>query len=146
MTESRCPACTCIGFHTSDCTRDEMTLRDRIAAVQQAHIFRITECSCGYMFPWEKSTEWRERAEREWARHVADVILAIPGIAVVELPEPARVGRFRCWPALVGGEPESIYRAGDEVVVSGGLRLYADEARDLAAALLAAADYAERDQ
>lgn len=144
MTESRCPACTCIGFHTSDCTRDEMTLRDRIAAVQQAHIFRITECSCGYRFPWEKSTEWRERAEREWARHVADAILAIPGIAVVELPEPAEA--VRCWPALVGGEPESVYLAQGEVIVSGGLRVYVDEARNLAAALLAAADLAERDQ
>ena len=65
---------------------------------------------------------------------------------MTELPEPSDPRRFRCWPALVGGEPESIYRAGDEVVVSGGLRLYVDEARDLAAALLAAADYAERDQ
>lgn len=69
------------------------------------------------------------------ARCAADWILAIPGIAVVELPEPA--GDVRCWPALVGGEPESVYRAGDEVVVSGGLRLYVDEARDIAAALLA---------
>ena len=28
VTESRCPACTCIGFHTSDCTLNEMTLQD----------------------------------------------------------------------------------------------------------------------
>jgi hypothetical protein len=91
------------------------TLRDRIAGAVSLH-----------------EVLWQANAE-----HLADAILAIPGIAVVELPEPARVGRFRCWPALVGGEPESVYRAGDEVVVSGGLRLYADEARDLAAALLA---------
>jgi hypothetical protein len=38
VTESRCPACTCIGFHTSDCTRDEMTLRDRIVRIQAEHI------------------------------------------------------------------------------------------------------------
>ena len=78
------------------------------------------------------------------ARCAADWILAIPGIAVVELPEPA--GAVWCWPALVGGEPESVYLAQGEVIVSGGLRLYANEARDLAAALLAAADHAERDQ
>lgn len=78
------------------------------------------------------------------AQHLADAILAIPGIAVVELPEPAEA--VRCWPVVVGGEPESVYLAQGEVVVSGGLRLYTDEARDLAAALLAAADYAERNQ
>lgn len=119
------------------------TLRDRIVQVQAEHVEgQLTnydaagreECGCGH----QGNATYRE--------HLADAILAIPGIAVVELPEPARVGRFRCWPALVGGEPESIYRAGDEVVVSGGLRLYADEARDLAAALLAAAEYAEREQ
>ena len=127
------------------------TLRDRIVQVQAEHVEgQLTnydaagreECGCGH----QGNATYRE--------HLADVILAIFGsflkdtfgIGVVELPEPARVGRFRCWPALVGGEPESIYRAGDEVVVSGGLRLYVDEARDLAAALLAAADYAEREQ
>ena len=77
-------------------------------------------------------------------RYITDAILAIPGIAVVELPEPAEA--VRCWPALVGGEPESVYLAQGEVIVSGGLRVYVDEARNLAAALLAAADLAERDQ
>ena len=115
-------------------------LRDRIIRIQAEHIDgQLTnydagreECGCGR----QGSATYRE--------HLADAILAIPGIAVVELPEPA--GAVRCWPALVGGEPESVYQAGDEIVVSGGLRVYADEARDLAAALLAAADYAERDQ
>ena len=51
-------------------------LRDRISVTQQAHIFCITECSCGHRFPWEKSTEWRERAEWAWARHVADAVIA----------------------------------------------------------------------
>ena len=54
-------------------------LRDRISVTQQAHIFCITECSCGHRFPWEKSTEWRERAEWAWARHVADAVIeALP--------------------------------------------------------------------
>ena len=78
------------------------------------------------------------------ARPARCAAVAIPGIAVVELPEPAEA--VRCWPVVVGGEPESLYLAGDEVIVSGSLRLYANESRDLAAALIAAADYAERDQ
>lgn len=74
--------------------------------------------------------------------YIADAILAIPGIAVVELPESAAA--VRCWPVLVGGEPESLYLTQGEIVVSGSVRLYAEEARVIAAALLAAADYAER--
>ena len=116
-------------------------LRDRIAAVLKEHQDESgagPDCTCGW--EWQGYGLWKDC----YAGHVADAILAIPGIAVVELPEPAEA--VRCWPALVGGEPESVYLAQGEVIVSGGLRLYADEARDLAAALLAAADYAERDQ
>lgn len=143
MTESRCPACTCIGFHTGDCTLDEMTLRDRIVAVQQAHIFCITECSCGYMFPWEKSTEWRERAEWEWAGHVADAILAIPDIAVVELPEPDYEDPTgHGW----NGDPAGgVYAHGGKVYDEESSHTPA-QARAVAANWLAAADYAERDQ
>lgn len=117
------------------------TLRDRIVQVQAEHVEgQLTnydaagreECGCGH----QGNATYRE--------HLADAILALPGVAVVELPEPAQA--VRCWPALVGGEPESVYLAQGEVIVSGGLRVYVDEARDLAAALLAAADYAERDQ
>lgn len=57
-------------------------LRDRISVTQQAHIFCITECSCGHRFPWEKSTEWRERAEWAWARHVADAVIEALGLEV----------------------------------------------------------------
>ena len=117
------------------------TLRDRIADVLLAHAENDAgpDCTCGW--EWEGYGLWKD----SYASHVADAILALPGIAVVELPEPAAA--VRCWPVLVGGEPESLYLTPDgEVVVSGSLRLYADEARDLAAALLAAAEYAERDQ
>lgn len=137
------------------------TLRDRIAGAASLHeVYAVTEqdemnavlppsrwkCECGDegpLPPFEKhkaeEAVWQTNAE-----HLADVILAIPGIAVVELPEPAEAGR--CWPVLVGGEPESLYLTQGEIVVSGSVRLYADEARDLAAALLAAADHVERDQ
>lgn len=36
---------------------------------------------------------------------------------------------------LIGVEPEDVYRLGDEVVISGHMRLYADEVPDLVAAL-----------
>ena len=69
------------------------------------------------------------------------------GYAVVELPDhPAK--------ALIGGEPEGVYvNCRDEaatnepgITISGTVSIYADEARPLAAALLAAADAAEADQ
>lgn len=36
---------------------------------------------------------------------------------------------------LIGGEPESVYRRNDEIIISGYLRLYVDEAIPLAIAL-----------
>ena len=116
-------------------------LRDRIAAVLKEHQDESgagPDCTCGW--EWQGYGLWKDC----YAGHVAVAFLVILGIAVVELPEPAEA--VRCWPALVGGEPESVYLAQGEVIVSGGLRVYVDEARNLAAALLAAADLAERDQ
>lgn len=40
---------------------------------------------------------------------------------------------------LIGGEPETVYRQRDEIVVSGTCRIYANEAVPLAIALLKAA-------
>lgn len=40
---------------------------------------------------------------------------------------------------VIGGEPETVYRRGDEIVVSGHLRCYVDEAIPLAIALRKAA-------
>ena len=117
---------------------ESLSLRERIAMTIATR--DPLEDWCGNPISWADISE----GHRECYRRDADAILAIPGIAVVELPEPAEA--VRCWPALVGGEPESVYLAQGEVIVSGGLRLYADEARHLAAAFLAAADYAERDQ
>lgn len=71
--------------------------------------------------------------------YIADAILALPGIAVVELPEPERprVGRYIWMDDLV-------------TVNSGAIDLdyqsiSATDARDLAAALLAAAEYTEKE-
>ena len=119
MSESRCPACTCIGFHTGDCTLDEMTLRDRIAKLLHEETwFRLPE---------------RESGE------LADAILAIPGIAVVELPSFDSIEDDF---GVVDNKVRHYLPSG-----FGAYREYRlNDARDLAAALLAAADYAERDQ
>jgi len=103
----------------------------------------IYDAQTGDGIPWEEVPGYQECWQRDAEGLLA--VLRTAGYAIVELPKPAEA--VKCWPVLVGGEPESLYLTPDgEVVVSGSLRLYADEARDLAAALLAAADYAEREQ
>lgn len=91
---------------------------------------------CGNPINWADMSE----GHRECYRGDADAILTIPGIAVVELPEPERprVGRCIWLDDLVtvnSGDIDLDYQS-----------ISATDARDLAAALLAAADYAERDQ
>ena len=111
------------------------TLRDRIVQVQADHIDRqLTnydtgreECGCGR----QGSATYRE--------HLADAILAIPGIAVVELPSFDSIEDDF---GVVDNKVRHYLPSG-----FGAYREYRlNDARDLAAALLAAADYAERDQ
>lgn len=77
--------------------------------------------------------------------HIADRLLALPGIAIVPLPETSQ----NWWPVVHGGEPEQVYLAhepndGEQIVcISGAGYCYVDEARSVAAALLAAAGVAE---
>ena len=54
-----------------------MNLRDRIAAVQKAHIFCLVECSCGYQIDsiHPSSPDWKTDAECDWADHVADAVI-----------------------------------------------------------------------
>ncbi|QDF19970.1 hypothetical protein HWC44_gp083 [Mycobacterium phage ThetaBob] len=67
-----------------------------------------------------------------------DNIASLPGVAVIQLPEQ---GQGECWRTLIGNEPEDVYLGPwGHIVISGAARLHsAEEARDLAAALLAAA-------
>ena len=79
------------------------------------------------------------RLGASWHFHVADAILAIPGIAVVELPSFDSIEDDF---GVVDNKVRHYLPSG-----FGAYREYRlDDARDLAAALLAAADYAERDQ
>ena len=104
-----------------------MTLRDRIAKLLHEET-------------------WFRLPDGE-SKQLADMILALPGIAVVELPEPDD-GRNDWLDAVVRtglskGCPRSVDVELDPGTVIG---LSVEYARDLAAALLAAADYAERER
>lgn len=71
-----------------------------------------------------------------WPEHLADFLLSLPGIAIVELPKPV-VGNDWDWCAVLPGGHI------DDLITESGL-LTTDEARSKAAALLAAAQAAER--
>jgi hypothetical protein len=82
---------------------------------------------------------------------LADVLLSLPGIAIIELPEPDSDGDKRLWRFLDHGEyehviwPSHLYPE-DDISISGIGGYNISEARALAAALLAAANAAEADQ
>lgn len=85
----------------------------------------------------------------EWAEHVADVLLSLPGIAIVELPPetitPTGWGDdcLGAWPAAPGEDPVSAWPKG-KIAMSGGDFISVPDAHALAAALLAAAQAAEK--
>lgn len=120
-----------------------MSLRDRIGKV----IF--DRSGLGDLYP---QVDWSELSEghRECYRRDADAILALPGIAVVELPEQTghdgRVTEWKCGDTYVSADRYgigiSVGTAGDGTWASGTLSV--DEARDLAASLLAAIRAVER--
>jgi hypothetical protein len=121
-------------------------VRDRIVRIQAEHIDRqLTnydtgreECGCGH----QGNATYRE--------HLADAILAIPGIAVVELPGPDHHE-----PATedTNGYVEWWYPHGSIATTDDGTIMWEhwditdpSKVRAAAAALLAAADHVERDQ
>lgn len=70
-----------------------------------------------------------------------DALLSLPGIAIIELPRPHL---DQSWRFNDSGEWEYTYvRGDDEIVVSGTGSYTVSEARELAAALLAAVNAAE---
>ncbi len=123
-------------------------MRDRIVAVQAEHIDRqLTnydtgreECGCGN----QGCASYRE--------HLADAVLAdlrAAGYAIVELPEPDYVDEAdddgHKGYGFNGGDFEGWYAHGGRVYAAEG-DMSPRDARELAAALLAAAEVAERDQ
>ena len=109
-----------------------LPLRARLADALGKHWIRAAPelaCCCG-------STE-------AYSYHLADVLLSLDGIAVVELPK--RSG--------INGDDNAVWRFGSsyveqefngDVLVNDQLSICADELGDFAAVLLAAANTAER--
>lgn len=103
----------------------------------------------------ERIAELLELLRPATPSEAADAILAIPGIAVVELPEQIGVERDHVAESMRG---QDMWEQGQAwVTVENADRIYLEAgtaygsmspaiARDLAAALLAAADHAEREQ
>lgn len=118
------------------------TLRDRIAkAVLDKILVMFTEND-----PVESASAY-----------IADAILALPGIAVVELPElmanreevPQSIRhqpmweQKHAWATIQDGDGLIYFENGSDGVAYGTVN--PAEARDLAATLLAAAEYAEKE-
>lgn len=125
-------------------------LRARLVALLYEHQEGATanlnlgrdECRCG------------EQGMQGWREHFADVVLALPGVAVVELPEQTNIPADwtlckAAWPTGGPYGPVSLWPSPsraldpDEIAMPGGDWIPVDEARALAAALLAAADATE---
>ena len=112
---------------------EPLSLRERIAMTIATR--DPLEDWCGNPISWADISE----GHRECYRRDADAILAIPGIAVVELPSFDSIEDDF---GVVDNKVRHYLPSG-----FGAYREYRlDDARDLAAALLAAADLAERDQ
>lgn len=117
-------------------------VRARLAATLRDHQRRIDcnhpgygRCYCGFdpdsdgcLQPWEFQAE-----------HIVDVLLALPGVAIVELPTET-------WPNNSGvGFGQEVMTYKGRVLVGTDLDLSADYARTLASTLLAAAAFAQQD-
>jgi len=118
------------------------SLRDRIADVKRLHDFDSDDisCPCGYRFD----------SKIDQYMHFADVVIAeLAGYAIVELPEPDYVDEAdddgHKGYGFNGGDFEGWYAHGGRVYAAEG-DMSPRDARELAAALLAAAEVAERDQ
>ncbi|AVO25502.1 hypothetical protein SEA_KYKAR_79 [Mycobacterium phage Kykar] len=119
-------------------------LRAVLTEAQALHRWRgdFLGCGCGWNWPEERTyfCGEDERIAKAHAAHVVDALLSLPGVAVIQLPEPAG-GSLKQWTTLVGGVREDVYPGpwGHIVISSTALLHSAEEARGLAAALLAAA-------
>lgn len=123
------------------------TLHDKLWRTMQAHGVGWIDngtpdahCYCGHR---------PARLGASWHAHVADAILTIPGITIMELPEPDYgpdgEGQFG-WSANGTDITATPDLDGHWSVWDSDCQLEPHDARDLAAALLAAAEYAERER
>ena len=118
---------------------ESLSLRERIAMTIATR--DPLEDWCGNPISWADISE----GHRECYRRDADAILAIPGIAVVELPEPDRGGGYGDDGVGWGTDNNSVFTSGGMVYDQCG-EFSPAQAREIGLRWLAAADYAERDQ
>lgn len=130
------------------------TLRDRIAAAIAAHEpvtdysgadGECIECDLNPRWPDSEAPTGPTAGWKRHATHLADAILAIPGIAVVELPEPDRGGGYGDDGVGWGTDNNSVFTSGGMVYDQCG-EFSPAQAREIGLRWLAAADYTERDQ
>lgn len=123
-------------------------LRELLKTALEQHRWMAFDMSWDVCTGSGGSCNWRGKSKAAHAEHLTDVLLSLPGIAVVDVP--AQVAGF--WPVVVTGEPEQVYLSNEPeswadperiVCISGMGYIYVDEARSLAAALLAAAAEAD---
>lgn len=118
-------------------------LRARLADALRKHRGFPAHCVCG----WESKDGWKSTSEKH-EHHLAGVLLSLPGIAIVELPEPNSSRR----PAFDGKDDDrwftplgQVTRWGTLIQRSDGVTARPAEARAVAVALLAAANAAEQE-
>ncbi|AHI61371.1 hypothetical protein BJD73_gp71 [Mycobacterium phage Brocalys] len=105
-------------------------------------------CACG---EWRDSGPGQARVRHNFLEHFADAVLSLPGVAVIQLPEPDEhedeEQEFTDFPGVGLYVPVVFDRHPGEVQIRAGAwcdePLSVDEARGLAASILAAASYAE---
>ena len=106
-------------------------LRQRLADALREHLYEWDEDH------WHcAKCEIPVTGTEDWAVHVADVLLSLPGIAIVELPEPMNLSRSdSTFPHDIVAYPGGVMDCDCDLKPS--------DARSIAAVLLAAANKAE---
>ncbi|AIM40481.1 hypothetical protein PBI_ESTAVE1_91 [Mycobacterium phage Estave1] len=115
-------------------------LRDVLTEAIRKHQWGgdILGCGCGWRWPEERTyfCGEDERIAKAHAAHVADALRSLPGVAVIQLPEPQRTEPTSQWfDGTVWATPGS-NKVRCELEDH---RLFASEALELSAALAAAA-------
>lgn len=108
-------------------------VRARLADALLKHRGFPAHCVCG----WKSTDGWKSTSEKH-EHHLADVLLSLPGIAIVALPEADEEGEW------LNGDLVASARNRLRLYGLDDSRLSSSEGREIAAALLAAANAAER--
>lgn len=124
-------------------------LRAVLTEAQALHRWRgdFLGCGCGWNWPEERTyfCGEDERIAKAHAAHVVDALLSLPGVAVIQLPEPCNPlseWHSHClgaWPTGFNEDPVSAWPDPEVIASPDGEMMSPERARGYAAALLAAA-------